>query len=69
MAPTPMSNDAKEELNVLSKWFQTAKVQPEKENMSRCIDDNRLTKIRPFLETLGLYKKVPKFHCHNWKES
>lgn len=69
MAPTSISNDAKQDLNVLAKWFETAKVQPEKENMWRCIDDNRSKKLRPFLEKLGLYKKVLKFHCLDRKEN
>ncbi|GBF66696.1 hypothetical protein TMEN_9416 [Trichophyton mentagrophytes] len=52
-----LNNDATEYLQTLGKWFQTAKISLEKENVWRCVDPKRIEKWKPFLECLDLYKE------------
>ncbi|KAI1955348.1 hypothetical protein LOZ58_006805 [Ophidiomyces ophidiicola] len=52
-----LNNDATERLQELGKWFKTANITLEKENVWRCVDPDRFEKWKPFLNCLGLYKE------------
>ena len=53
-----MSDDAKEHLQMLAKWVETAEMGLERKNMWRCTDSDRFEKWHPLLKSLDLYNKV-----------
>lgn len=60
----PSSIDTKtksfEELCSVARWFKGAKVEKKDDvgNVLRCVDKERFTKWRPFLEEMNLHKEV-----------
>ncbi|KAJ0423022.1 hypothetical protein BJY00DRAFT_279249 [Aspergillus carlsbadensis] len=52
----PLSPQASEYLESIAKWFTTAKVEAVNPTMSRCIDEDRFSLLKPFLEELNLEK-------------